>query len=189
MFGIPDVFGLKGMLIGCAVSVLLGGAGGAYLGYRFEHGNYVELQLADAQAEKRAIQAALDKQAKINAANQQDAVDAAYFRGRMDATVVKLVSGAPANVTIKQDQDAANADSAGCITYGFARLLYAGAHGVDAESVQLPSGESVDTCTALKPSELAAAVAQDLAAGYSNGHQLDALIAATKRNDAIATGE
>lgn len=185
---IPNVFGLKGVLIGCAVSVVLGGAGGAYLGYKFEHGRYVELQLADAKAMQAAILDAKDKQHRIDLGNQEDAVAEAYFRGKMDGTIVNLKSGAPLNVTITQDQQAAAADHAGCITYGFYRMLVAGERIVPADSLDIPDGQSVDACTALVPSELATALAQDLADGTANGHQLNGLIAAVKRNDAIVGG-
>lgn len=186
MFGIPNVFGLKGFLIGCGVSVALGAAAGGYIGFKVEQGTYERHLRLDAEATTKAVTAALEKQRRINALNQADAVEAAYFRGKMDGTTVQLKSGVPLNVTVSQDQSAALSDRAGCVTFGFARLLYAGAHGVDPESLSLPSGESVDTCTDLKPSELASAVAQDLAAGYSNGHNLDQLIAAVKRNNAVA---
>lgn len=186
MIGLPNIFGLKGMLIGCAVSVVLGTAAGGWLGYRVEHSRYVELQLADAKATTRAVEQALDKQRRIDAGNQADAVAQAYFKGKMDAQTVNLVLGVPANVTFRQDNSAAVAVSAGCITYGFIRVLTAGERGVPAESLDYPSGESADTCTAIKPSDLAAAVAQDLAAGTANGHQLDSLIAAVRRNDATA---
>lgn len=189
MFPLPDVLGIRAAAIAGAISLFVGFAGGAYAGYRWELGAYEKHLRGDAQAREAAVRDAMERQRQIDAGNQVDAQATAYFRGRMDATVVNLVSGAPANVTIEQDTAAAAANSAGCITFGFARLLYAGAHGVPAESLQLPGGESVDACTALKPSGLAAAVAQDLAAGYSNGHQLDALIGAVKRNDAIATGK
>lgn len=185
MFGIPSVLGLKGVLIGCAVSAALGAAAGGWLAYKVEHGRYEHHLRLDAEATTKAVQTALDKQKRIDASNQADAVAAAYFRGKLDGTVVNIISGAPLNVTISQDKAAATSSRAGCVTYGFARLLYAGAHGVEPDSLPIPSGESVDTCTALKPSELASAVAQDLAAGYGNGHQLDQLIAAVKRNNAI----
>lgn len=170
-------------LAGCALLV----AAGAYGGYRWELGAYNGLVAADAKAMTVAVQLAADKQHRIDLGNQGDAVDQAYFRGRLDGTVISLKMGVPANVTFAQDESAAAASAAGCITVGFARMLYAGAHGVTADSLPIAGGESVDTCTALKPSDLAAAVAQDLAAGYGNGHQLDSLIGAVKRNDAILT--
>lgn len=179
--------GLQSYLIVGASAALIAGAGGAYAGYRWEEAKYEKLVANDAKALIAATKDAVAKQANIDKSNQRDAADQAYFRGKLDGTVLNIVTGAPLNVTVTQDKQAAVADHAGCITYGFARLLYSGAHGVAPDSLPIPSGESVDSCTALEPSELAAAVAQDLAAGYGNAHQLDSLIAAVTRNDAIAT--
>jgi hypothetical protein len=187
LFGLPDVLGLRTAAIAGAVSLALGAAGGVYTGYRWERSAYDRHLTADATALAKATKKAADDQHRIDLLNQSDAVEQAYFRGRLDAQTINLVLGVPANVTVAQDAAAAAADRAGCVTFGFARVLYAGAHGVPAESLSLPSGESVNSCTALEPSKLAAAVAQDLAAGYSNAHQLDALIGAVVRNDAIAT--
>lgn len=176
---------LAAKLIAGAVACLLLFGAGTWTGYRLELGKYNGLVAADAKALTKATQEAAAKQKRIDDSNQVDAVAAAYFKGKMDATTITLKTEAPANVTITQDAQAAAADSAGCVTFGFARLLYAGAHGVTPDSLNIPGGESVDACTALKPSDLASAVAQDLAAGYSNGHQLDSLIGAIGRNQAI----
>lgn len=185
MFGLPSVFGLQTTAIAVGVSLLAGAAGGAYAGYRWELGAYERVVAADATALTKATQKAAAAQLHIDALNQADAVDEAFFRGRMAAQSINLVSGAPLNVTVSQDASAAAAVSAGCLTYGFYRLLVAGERGVPAASLQLPSGESVDACTALEPSQLATAIAQDLNAGAVDAHQLDALIAAVKRNEAL----
>jgi hypothetical protein len=187
MFGLPNMLGLKVAAIAGVVAWAVGTAGGAYAGYRWELGAYQTHLTADAQAMSKAVKKAADDQRRIDLLNQGDATEQAYFRGRMDAQTVNLVLGVPANVTVSQDEAAAAADRVGCVSLGFVRLLVAGERGVPAESLQLPSGQSVDACTAYEPSALAAAVAQDLASGAGNSHQLDALIAAVKRNDAIAT--
>lgn len=180
----PYMLGIKIAGIALAVATLV--SVGAYGGYRWELGEYNGLVAADAKALQIATADAKDKQHTIDLANQKDAVADAYFKGQLAGTVVNIISGAPANVTITQDAQAAAADHAGCVTYGFARMLYAGAHGVTPDSLQLPDGQSVDSCTGLEPSVLATEVAQDLASGYGNGHQLNELIVATKRNDALA---
>lgn len=188
MFGIPipSLTAIKWGAIAFGALGLL--AGGFYSGVRWEEGKYEKLVATNATALTKATAGAAAKQHKIDDANQGDAVAQAYLRGKLDATTVTLKQETPANVTILQDQQAAASVHAGCVTYGFARMLYAGAHGVTADSIPLPSGESVDACTGLDPSELAAQAAQDLAAGYGNGQQLDSLIAAVKRNDQILAG-
>lgn len=185
MFGIPTPESLAAKALCALVGAMILVGGGAYAGYRFELGRYEHLVAANAIAQTKAVELARQQERKIAAGNQMDAVAQAYFKGKMDAQTINLVLGVPANVTISQDNSAAAAVSAGCVTYGFYRVLIAGERSEPAESFSIPSGESVDSCTAVKPSDLAAAVAQDLAAGAGNGHQLDSLIAAVKRNDAI----
>lgn len=188
MFGIPTPQTLAAkILVGVAAALLLLSAG-AYGGYRYEKSALDDLKLADANAMVVATKDAASKQHDIDLGNQGDAVSEAYFRGKMDGTIISLKSGAPLNVTVTQDQQAASSDHAGCITYGFYRLLVAGERGVPPESLSLPDGQSVDACTGVEPSKLATDTAQDLAAGAIDAHQLNAVIAAIKRNDAIATG-
>jgi hypothetical protein len=186
MFGIPTPQTLAAKALIALVGVAIVAGAGAYAGYRFELGAYEKLVAADAKAMTVAVQAAAAKQTKIDSANQADAVAQAYLRGKLDAVSVNFKLEAPANVTVTQDQQAATAVHAGCITYGFVRMLTAGERGIPADSLPIPSGESPDACTAYEPSALATALAQDLAAGFGNGQQLDSLIAAVKRNDAIA---
>lgn len=188
MFSIPtpQTLAAKALIAGALAIGLL--AAGAYGGYRFEKSRYDDLVTADAKAQTAAVKLALKKQGDIDAANQKDAVAQAYFKGKMDGTVITLKTEAPANVTIVQDQQAAATDHAGCITYGFYRLLAAGERGVTPDSLPLPSGQSVDACTGVEPSELATDTAQDLAAGHADAHQLNALINAVQRNDALLLG-
>lgn len=186
MFGIPipSLQAIKLAAIGVAALAIA--AGGFYAGYRWELGAYEARVAADAQALTKATQKAATKQHAIDLGNQDDAVAQAYFDGKMAGTKIQLKLEAPANVTFTQDNQAAASDHAGCITFGFVRLLAAGERGIAPNSLDYPGGESADTCSALEPSELAAALAQDLAAGTSDAHQLDSLIAAVKRNDGIA---
>jgi len=188
MFGIPTPQSLAAKALCYLVGGLVLVGAGSYAGYRFELGRYERLVAADAIAQTAAVELARNEEKVIAKGNQEDAVAQAFFRGKMAAQTLNLVLGVPSNVTISQDVSAAAADRAGCITYGFVRVLIAGERGEPAESFNLPSGESVDSCTALEPSKLASAVAQDLAAGTANGHQLDSLIAAVRRNDAVVMG-
>lgn len=189
MFGIPDVLGIKTAAISFAVALLIGLGGGAYAGYRWEKGEYEALKAADAKALADGIAAGAATQHAIDSSGQAAAVSEAYLRGKLDAITVNFHTEAPANVTITQDQEAAAADHAGCITYGFYRMLVAGERGVAAASLPLPAGAAVDACTAEPPSDLAAALAADLADGFGNGQQLDALIAELQRQEAIRLGK
>lgn len=175
----------KAYLIVGGVALAIGLGSGAYAGYRWELGEYNALKLADADALLVATKNAADRQHRLDLSGQSAAVDEAYFRGHLDATIITLKTGAPANVTILQDQQAAAADHAGCLTYGFERMLVAGERGVTPDSLPLPPGQSVDACTADEPSDLAARLAQDLATGFGNSEQLDAVLGELKKQTAI----
>ena len=179
--------GVWGYVAALGIGAIVAGAGIGWTIHKIDQAAYLSLQLADQKAQAAAVKDAIAKRAAIDSGNQKDAVAEAYFRGQLDGTIVNLKTEGPSNVTITQDQEAAASDHAGCITFGFERMLVAGERGVPADSLVIPGGQSVDACTADEPSDLAARLAQDLAAGFANSHQLDALIAAVKRNDAIAT--
>lgn len=177
--------GVQTYLIVGAVSLVLGLGAGAYGGYRLEEGRLADLRAADATALSDATTKAAKKQHAVDLTGQDAANAEAYFRGKLDGTIINLKSGAPINVTITQDQQAAASIHAGCVTYGFYRMLVAGERGVTPDSLPLPAGQSVDDCTADEPSDLAARVAADLAAGYGNSEQLNALEAEIKKQTAI----
>jgi hypothetical protein len=172
-------------LAAAGLCLVLGLGAGFYAGHRWEQAALEKHMAADAKAMAKATTAAATKQHRLDLSGQAAAIDEAYFRGKLDGTIIQLKSGAPANVTITQDQEAAAADRAGCITYGFYRMLAAGERGVAADTLPLPAGQSVDACTAVVPSELAAAAAQDLADGVGNAEQLTALLGEINKQQGI----
>lgn len=188
MFGIPTPETLAAKALCALVGALMLLAAGAYGGYRYEKSALDDLRLADANAMVAAVKDSAKKQADIDASGKDAAVREAYFQGKLDGTVINLKSGVRLNVTITQDQQAAASDHAGCVTYGFYRMLAAGERGVTADTLALPAGTSVDACTAELPSEVAADTAADLAEGFGNGQQLNALIAEVQRQEAIRAG-
>lgn len=182
---LPSVLGIKAALISGAVALLVGFGGGAYAGYRWEHGVVLQERLDAAKAQSKAVTAALEKQKKLGASG----IEAGYRRGLSEglqqSLTLKLVMGVPANVTLVQDQAAAASDHAGCITYGFVRLLVAGQRSVEPDTLALPAGQSIDACTGLAPSALAATLAADLGVAAQNASQLNDLIAEVRRQGAI----
>lgn len=189
MLGIPTPETLAAKALCALFAALLLLSAGAYGGYRWEKGDLEDLKLADANALIVATKDAAKKQADIDASGKAAAVDEAFFQGKLAGTVINLQSGAPLNVTIAQDQEAAASDHAGCVTYGFYRMLAAGERGVTADALALPDGAAVDDCTADAPSDLAAKAATSLAEGFGYGHQLNDLIAELKRQEAIRLGK
>lgn len=189
MFSIPTAQGLaaKALCVVVAAAALL--AVGAYGGYRYEKSAVEALKLADARALAMATLDAADKQHAVDTSGQAAAVTQAYLKGKLDGTIINFKTEAPANVTITQDKEAAAADRGGCVTYGFYRMLAAGERGRAAASLPLPAGATPDACTGEQPSDVAAKASADLADGYGNGQQLDALIAELTRQEAIRAGQ
>lgn len=68
----------------------------------------------------------------------------------------------------------------GCVSYGLVRVLDAAALGKQPEDLPLPAGVTDDTCSPLRPSDLARGVAENLGIGRQNAAQLDALQADVK---------
>lgn len=175
MFGIPTPQTLAAKALCYLVGALILTGAGAYGGYRFEKSEVLKIQLADANAMKLAVQVALRDQNLVDARNLHVATLEAYAQGKLDGVKFNLTVGVPNYVTPLQDKQAAAADTAGCITYGFYRVLAAGQRGVSAENLPLPGAESNDACTAESPSSVAATIAGSLVTGVQNAEQLNAL--------------
>lgn len=175
MFGIPTPQTLAAKALCYLVGAMVLVGAGAYGGYRWEHSEVLKIQLADANAMKVAVEDALRDQKLVDARNLHVATLEAFAQGKLEGVKFNLTVGVPNYVTPLQDKQAAAADTAGCITYGFYRVFAAGQRGVTAENLPLPSGESDDACTAESPSDLAASVAGSLVTGVQNAEQLNAL--------------
>lgn len=73
----------------------------------------------------------------------------------------------------------------GCVSYGLVRVLDAAALGAQPEDLPLPAGVTDDTCSPLKPSDLARGVAKNYGLARQNAGQLDGLIADVKERMSI----
>lgn len=160
--------GIQTYLIVGAVTLALGLAGGAYAGYRWEHGALASLQLADAQAVTQAVQ----KEAKSAAAQAQVSLTAAVAEAGAQAQIithtVTVTKEIPVYVTPVQD-------SRGCITVGLMRILRAASSQTDPDTLQLAAGQSDDDCSDVDASTLAGWFTGYSAAAEANSEQLDAL--------------
>lgn len=178
MFGLPDVLGIKSALIAGAVSLVVGLGAGAYAGYRWEHGAVLSLQLADVKAQAAALGRSFQMQQVIAKANDKN--------GAHD--VVEQTKIVDHYITVTREIPTYVHDSIACPggTYGFVRVLVAAERGIAAATLPLPAGVTVDTCSPLEPSGLAADLAADLAAARGNAQQLDDLEASVRENEALA---
>lgn len=170
--------GIWGYVAALGIGAVVAGAGVGWTVHKIDHDAYVSLQLADQKAETKAITEA----AQIVRAKDQVALDHAVTEATAQQKIVTVTNTITReihdHVTATQDQEAAAASHAGCVTYGFVRLLYAAERGLDPAGLGLPAGQSDDACTAYGLSDLAAAIASDFGIARENAEQLNALEAA-----------
>lgn len=141
---------------------------GAYAGYRWEAGTVAKLELADAQARSQAIQIAAASQKAQDGVALAAAVKEAKAQTQIEVQTVTVTKEIPRYVTIHQDATV-------CVPYGLVRLLDAAADQTDPSAFQLAPGQSDDTCSPVKASDLAGSVIANYSAAIANAEQLTAL--------------
>lgn len=77
----------------------------------------------------------------------------------------------------------------GCVTYGLVRVLDASVLGVDPATLQLPPGQSNDSCAPVTNVDLANNIARNYGEAKLNAGQLDELIDAVQKQVALAPPE
>jgi hypothetical protein len=150
------------------VTLALGFGGGAYAGYRWEHGALSDLKLADANAQVVALdlQHASDmRQAKVN---QDAAVKEASAQNNLKLIALTIHERIPVFVTPAQDARV-------CVTVGLVRVLRAAEDGVTPDTLTLALGQSDDDCADFAASALADNLTARLSVGNQNAEQLNAL--------------
>lgn len=180
MFGIPTPESLAAKALCALVGAMILVGGGAYAGYRFELGRYEQLVAADAKAQTKAVELALNTQRHIDADNQAAAVLAAQAQQHIVTQTLTITKEIPRYVH----------DDTLCpsgLTVGLARVLRGAADGTDPASLQLAPGQSDDTCSDVAPTEVAGWFTGYAQASRANTQQLSDLIAAVKANDKTAT--
>ena len=141
---------------------------GAFEQHKIDANQLTSLKARYAQASA----VALAKGAAIQQANDERAIAAASAEAAVQQTLAaalqKELADVKAHVTVRTI-------AANCVPLGLVRVLYAGSHGVDANSLPLGAGQSDDTCSAVGWPELAAAIIHDYGQARANGEQLTAL--------------
>lgn len=160
---------------------------GAYATHRFDLATIDSLKLAQQQAIITAQDEAIKKQRAIDAQNWSAAAAEAQAQQTITTRTVTIEKEVPKYVhDFVPVPGETQTITVGCITYGFVRVLDAAALGVDPASLDLAPGQSDDTCTALKDTDLASAIVENYGIANGNAEQLDALIASVKNNAATA---
>lgn len=161
----PHALAIKAALIAGAVVIVFGA--GSYAGWRWEHGEVLKLQLADAQFTKAAVTHA----AFVQAAEDRVALDAALqhatFEVHLEATFGTIYQEIPRYVH----------DTISCPgpTVGLARVLRAAAEGALPSALSLATGQSDDDCSDVTPSEVAGWFTAYAKASIGNARQLNDL--------------
>lgn len=177
-----NVFGLRALSIAAAVAFGLGAAGGGYITHAVDQHKYDQLVIDHATAQAKAVAAAREderKTAKLSSDNGQKAAVADQKIVYRTNTIIKEV---PTHVTPQTDARV-------CVPVGLVRLLDAAALGIEPSDLVLPAGQSDDTCSAVKASDLARSVARNYGTARQNAEQLNQLIADIRERLRIANGE
>lgn len=171
MFGVPNQLTL---ILG-ALAIVGTFALGATIGYKIEAGRVAELKLEYTQAEVKAREEA----ASIQKAQDDIALGAAQTEASVQQAQASLTERQINEVTTHVSPTLALSARASspraCISYGLVRVLDAAALGDDPTDLQLPAGQSDDTCTNLTAIDLARNVVANYGAARENAEQLNRL--------------
>jgi len=172
--------GIQTYLIVGAAMLVIGNISGAYVGYRWEYGEVLKLQLADAKFTQEAVQKKADNDAAMFKIDLASAIAAQKAFDDQHLHYVTITKEIPAHVTPLQDARA-------CISIGLARSLRVSAEGSDFDAVQLAEGQSDDDCSDVTASEVADWFKAYAEASSHNATQLTLLKADIKaKHDAQA---
>jgi len=72
-----------------------------------------------------------------------------------------------------------------CVPWGAVRILYAGSHGIPADSLVVPAGQLDSACSPIGWFDLAAAILHDYGQASKNAARLDALTAMLRKQQAV----
>lgn len=155
------------LLIG-AVTLAVGAASGAWVGYRYERSAVTAIQTADAEAETQAVQAADKSRAAQDAVTLASALAEASAQAKVVTVTQTITKEIPAHVTPQVDATV-------CVPYGLIRLLDASALEADPNGLGLPTGKSDADCAPVEASALAKSVIDNYSVAQANAEQLTAL--------------
>lgn len=160
--------GIQTYLVIGAVTLAVGAASGAWVGYRYERSEVTAIQTADAEAETQAVQKADKSRAAQDAVTLASALAEANAQTKIVTVTQTVVKEIPAHVPAKVDATI-------CVPYGLVRLLDASALEADPNGLGLPTGKSDADCAPVEVSALAKSVIDNYSVAQANAEQLTAL--------------
>lgn len=163
MIGLPSLETAK-------IALLLALIGGLVIGtaditHKVDASRYTALQEQIVQAHADALQAALDEQKRQDQISTEAAQREAAAQSALAANTKRQLSEIQKHVK----------SMAGCPPLGLVRLLDAGAFGVSADSLPLPTGQFDLSCATVDWPTLARSVVDNYGTARANAEQLDAL--------------
>ncbi len=176
-----DLLKLKGAVFGAFILFAAGSLSGGFLTHAVDQNRYDALVISHAKADAKAAEASRKAQeAAVAAARateratavlaQESALRAAAADQKIVYRTNTIIKEVPTHVT-------AQTDARVCVPVGLVRLLDAAALGVDPADLVLPAGQSDDTCSSVRASDLARSVVGNYGIARQNAEQLDQLIA------------
>ena len=168
--------------IAAAVVALLIFGGGMKAGIDIEADKYDKLKASYAIAQQKATAAAAAQQMAVDRAALDAAAQETKAQSDRAAALTKELVNAKNHISIKTI-------SANCVPYGFLRVLYAGGHGVTADSLALPAGSTDATCSPVGWLDVATAILHDYGQANANATQLNALTDLLRKQQIVLKGK
>lgn len=157
--------GVWGTLAAAGVAALLAGAGTFYVTHRMDEGTIAAIELADQQAQTKAVEDA----AKLRQSQDKVNLDAALAEAKAQQIIVTHTQTVTREIPIHVPQ------TQPCIPYGLVRVLDDAATGSDTADAAAAAGQSDDACAGISWRAFAGDLADDYASGRANAQQLNAL--------------
>lgn len=155
----------KTYLVGALVLLLM--AGTAWCTHRLDSAAYKALELTYAQAAAAAASAGAAHAAALSSIGNVHAAADATAQTAIATDTTNRVREVTKYVTTYRDRT--------CVPYGLIRVLDAKVIGVMPDDLDLPAGQSNDSCAPISAADLAAQILQNYGAAQQNAKQLDDL--------------
>lgn len=157
------------------VVMLVGAVIAGYLVHHYDSAAYTKLQLAQVEANLKAVQEAKDLQAKQDKA----AIDAAVAEAKAQQDIAANQN------QIRQELPNYVSSHTTCVTYGIVRLLNAALGRYDL-SLPTPAGKPNDACAPITADQFTGDVIDNYILAVENAEQLNALEAEIRTATSLA---
>lgn len=171
----------RDLAIGFVAGGLLAGVGTGMVVHKMGLADLNALKLADSRATTTAVARAAAQNHAIDTQNTTAAVRYVEAKAQVIHDTQVITQEIPHYVTQVQ------VVRSGCVGVGLVQLLNAASRGQEPASLDATAPGPPDACTTLTLADVAAYVNDAFGVARGNAGQLDALIAAVKANDAVAT--